>query len=119
MLREFSIDVFAGRRSVLRAKPAAEESLAIARKLVAADPGNTDWQRRVSQGLDMVGDVRLATGDRVGALAAYEESLAIRRKLVAIDPGNTGWQRDLSVSLNQGRRRAARDGGSGGGAHGP
>ena len=100
MLREFSI-TYLRAGDLIRAKPAAEESLAIARKLVAADPGNTDWQRRVSQGLDMVGDVRLATGDRVGALAAYEESLAIRRKLVAIDPGNTGWQRDLSVSLNK------------------
>ena len=45
--------------------------------------------------------MRLAAGDRAGALAAYEESLAIRRKLAASDPGNAGWQRDLSVSLNK------------------
>ena len=48
-----------------------------------------------------VGDVRLAAGDRAGALAAYEESLAIMRKLAAADPGNAGWQRDVSVSLNK------------------
>ena len=48
-----------------------------------------------------VGDVRLAAGDRAGALSAYEESLAIMRKLAASDPGNAGWQRDVSVSLNK------------------
>ena len=44
----------------------------------------------MSVSLDKVGDVRLAAGDRAGALAAYEESLAIRRKLAAADPGNAG-----------------------------
>ncbi len=61
----------------------------------------------MSVSLDKVGDVRLAAGDRAGALAAYEESLAIRRKLAAADAGNAGWQRDVSVSLDKGRRRAA------------
>ena len=49
--------------------------------------------------LEKVGDVRLAAGDRAGALAAYEEGLAILRKLAAADPGNAGWQADLVVSL--------------------
>ena len=43
--------------------------------------------------------MRLAAGDRAGALSAYEEGLAIMRKLAAADPGNAEWQRDLSVSL--------------------
>ena len=80
---------------------AYEESLAVRRKLAAADPGNAGWQRDVSASLVKVGDVRLAAGDRAGALAAYEESLAIRRKLAASDPGNAGWQRDVSVSLDK------------------
>ena len=101
-----------------RALAAYEESLAIRRKLAAADPGNAGWQRDVSVSLNKVGDVRLAAGDRAGALAAYEESLAIRRKLAAADPGNAGWQRDVSVSLDQGRRRAAGGGRPGGRACG-
>ncbi len=55
----------------------------------------------MSVSLDRVGDVRLAAGDRAGALAAYEESLAIMRKFAAADPGNAGWQRDLNMSLEK------------------
>ena len=81
------------------------------RKLAAADPGNAEWQHDVSVSLDKVGDVRLAAGDRAGALAAYEESLAIMRKLAAADPGNAQWQRDVGVSLERvgGVRLAAGD----------
>ena len=45
--------------------------------------------------------MRLAAGDRPGALTAYEEGLAIRHKLVAADPGNAWWQRDMGVALNR------------------
>ena len=79
---------------------AYEESLAIRRRLAAADPGNAGWARDVSVSLERIGDVRVAEGDRAGALKAYEESLAIRRRLAAADPGNAGWARDVSVSLS-------------------
>jgi predicted negative regulator of RcsB-dependent stress response len=78
-----------------------EESLAIMRKLAAADPGNAEWQRDLSVSLGKVGDVLLAAGDHAGALSAYDESLGVRRKLVAADPGNAQWQRDLSVSFER------------------
>jgi hypothetical protein len=48
-----------------------------------ADPGYAGWQRDVSGSLTKLGDVRLAAGDRAGALLAYEGSLAIRRELAA------------------------------------
>jgi tetratricopeptide (TPR) repeat protein len=51
--------------------------------------------------LHRVGDVRLAAGDRAGALAAYEESLGIVRALAAADPGNAGRQRDLAADLSK------------------
>jgi tetratricopeptide (TPR) repeat protein len=82
------------------ARAAADESLAIARKLAAADPGNAR-QHDLSVSLHNVGDVRLAAGDRAGAFAAYDEGLAIMRKLAAADPGNQDWQRDLGVGLNR------------------
>jgi tetratricopeptide (TPR) repeat protein len=78
---------------------AYEESLTIARKLAAADPGNAAGQRDMSVSLNHVGDVRLVAGDRAGALKAFEESLTIRRKLAAADRGNAEWQADLVVSL--------------------
>ena len=55
-------------------------------------------ERDVSVALDGLGDVRVAQGDRAGALQAYEQSRAIRDKLAARDPANAEWQRDLIVS---------------------
>jgi hypothetical protein len=48
-----------------------------------ADLGYAGWQRDVSGSLTKLGEVRLAAGDRAGALLAYEGSLAIRRELAA------------------------------------
>jgi tetratricopeptide (TPR) repeat protein len=78
---------------------AYEKSLASARTLVAADPGNTASQRDLSVTLTRVGDARLSLDDSAGALAAYEESLGIARTLAAPDPGDAVYQRDLGVTL--------------------
>ena len=106
MLAEFA-ETYLAAGDLTRAREAAEESLAIMRKLAAADPGNAEWQRDLSVSLDRVGDVRLAAGDRAGALAAYEESLAIMRKLAAADPGNARLAARPEREPRQGRRRAA------------
>ena len=104
----------AGRRE--EALAAYRRSLAIAEKLAAADPGNTEWQRDLSVSHDRIGDVLVAAGRREEALAAYRRSLAIREKLAAADPGNTEWQRDLSVSHDRiGDVLAARGGRGGAG----
>ena len=85
----------------LGALAAYDESLAIIRRLAAAEPRNAGWQRDLGVTLVDAGDIRFAGGDRTGALAAYEESLAIRRKLIASEPGNAEWLRDVSVSLER------------------
>jgi len=89
--------LFAGDRA--GALTAYEKSLAIARTLAAADPGNAASQRDLSLTLTRVGDARLSLDDSAGALAAYEESLGIARTLAAPDPGDAVRQRDLGVSL--------------------
>ena len=81
--------------------PALQESLDIARKLAAQDPGNAQAQRDMSASLISVGDAKLQSGDGTGALAAYQESLDIRRELSARDPGNAQAERDLSLSLSR------------------
>jgi tetratricopeptide (TPR) repeat protein len=80
---------------------AAAESLDIARKLAAQDPGNALTQRDVSVSLVTLGEVKLRAGDQAGALAAYQESLDIARKLTAQDQGNAQAPRILSLSLNK------------------
>jgi tetratricopeptide (TPR) repeat protein len=91
---------------------AHQESLDIARKLAAQDPGNAQAQRDVAVTLDKLGDVKLQAGDRAGALAAYQECVDIVRKLAAQDPGNAQAQTDLvtglvkTSSVDPGRARA-------------
>jgi tetratricopeptide (TPR) repeat protein len=84
-----------------RAVSAAEESLAIYRKLSIAQPDIPEWPRRASSALGFLGDARRAAGDQPGALAAYEEGLAIIRKIVAEGHRMYGWQSSLSSSLNR------------------
>jgi tetratricopeptide (TPR) repeat protein len=63
-----------------------QRSLGTAERLAASDPGNAGWQRDVSVSYNKIGDVQVAQGDLTAAL-------------MASDPGNAGWQRDLSVNF--------------------
>ena len=100
MLMEFT-ETFLRIGDLTRAQAAAEEGLAITRKLTAGNPNNGTSQRDVYASLIRLGDVRLATGARAEALAIFEDALAIVRALAAADPGEAGWQRDVSVSLDR------------------
>jgi tetratricopeptide (TPR) repeat protein len=73
-------------------------STAIAERLAARDPANSDWQRDLSVSHNRIGDVKVSQGDLPGALAAYTEDMAIAERLAARDPDNSDWQRDLIVS---------------------
>ena len=75
--------------------------LAIAEKLAALDPGNTEWQRDLSIAYSKVGDILEATGRNDEALAAHRKDLALTEKLVAADPRNAEWQRDLSITFER------------------
>lgn len=59
---------------------------------MASAPDNTDYQRDLSISDEEIGNVVLAQGDLVGALAAYRDSLAIAKALAQKDPSNTQWQ---------------------------
>src|SRR5262245_4454889 len=75
--------------------------LAIAEKLAALDPGNTEWQRDLSITFERIGAVLLKTGRRAEAVDAFRRALAIRETLAAADAGNALWQPDLVISLVQ------------------
>lgn len=87
--------------NLAKALRAAEESLAIARRLAAADAGDLKRQRDVSVSLIKLGDVKLAQGDNQGALAAYDEALAIRRKLAESAKGDIQAEHDVAVTLSR------------------
>jgi len=75
-----------------------QASLAIAEKLAAHDPANTQWKRDLSVLHNKVGDVQRAQGHLDDALGSFQASLAIAEKLAAHDPANAQWQRDLEIS---------------------
>ena len=55
-------------------------------------------ERDVMVADNSIGDVRVAQGDRAGALEAYEQGRAIRETLAGRDPNNAEWQRELIVT---------------------
>ena len=62
---------------------------------------DSDWLRERGSTNDRQGNIFLAKGDLISALAAFQKSLDIAQKLADSDPTNTKWQRDLSVSENK------------------
>jgi hypothetical protein len=80
MLDEFATTYLVA-SNLAEAMRSAEGSLAIARRLAAADPRDARRQRDISVSLIKVGNVKLAQGNNQGALAAYDEALAIRSRL--------------------------------------
>src|SRR5262249_62071029 len=71
MLNEFVV-TYLGAGDGIRARAAVDGSLAVARKLVAADPGNAQWQRDLTVSLERLGDVQLTAGGRTGAPAGRQ-----------------------------------------------
>ncbi len=69
-------------------------------KLCQRDPGNTEFQRDLSNSHDKIGNLQQRLGHTDVALNAYQDSLAIRQTISQHDPGNTDFQHDLSASQN-------------------
>ena len=74
-----------------------EKALEIARKLVARDAGNREWQHQLSVCLGKLGDVQMSQKNFEGASASYGEALRIGQELVQSDANNPQWQLSLSV----------------------
>src|SRR5262249_22016781 len=77
---------------------AYRDALAIAERIAAADPSNTQWQRGLSISYEKVGQLLEEQSKLDEAVQAYRNSLAIRERLAAADRSNMQWQRDLSSS---------------------
>src|SRR5262249_18618574 len=94
-------DVLIDIGKVAEALAAYKASLAIAAKLAESDPGNTDWQDRLSAARENIGDVLLTQSELEEALTTYRASLAIADRLAITDPGNADRQHGLSGLYNK------------------
>ena len=94
-------DVLMAQGNLTEALKWYRDGLAVADRLVKADPENAGWQRDLSISHIKIGDVLTTQGDLTEALKTYQESLAIRDRLAKADFNNANRQRDLAIS--QGR----------------
>ena len=94
-------DVQVAAGDLAAARKSFEDSLQIARRLAAANPGSAEAQRDVSVSLNKLGNVQVAAGDLAAARKSFEDSHQILTPLAAANPGSAEAQRDVSVSLNK------------------
>ena len=93
----------AGRPALLSLEASAD----IIKRLVAADPKNTAWQRGLAGVLEKIGettffgDNNITKDDADKSLAAYNAANEIRRTLVSSDPTNKLWVADLVTSYER------------------
>ena len=75
-----------------------QESLAVAERLVKANPNSPLLQRDLSVGYEKVGNVQATLGNLAAAFKSYQDGLAIALRLPQANPNDARAQRDLSVS---------------------
>lgn len=107
MLVEFAV-TYERAGDLTRAENAAEQSLAVARRLLAGDEGNLDRRRDVVVSAVRIGDIRQRRGRLQEALSAYEQGLAELRQLDKRRLNIAGSANDLALMLDKvGRVRRA------------
>ncbi len=83
------------------AKRMYEQSLAIAERLLSAEPHRADLARDVSVSYERLGDVLTAEGNLAEARRVYEQSLAIFERLLSAEPHRADLARDIAVSCDR------------------
>jgi hypothetical protein len=74
-----------------------DESLALRRRLSAADPANGGFQCDLAVNLMRAGEALESYGDRVRALASYREAVEIADRVSQGPSGSSQWQSDLAI----------------------
>lgn len=92
-------DVLQARGDLPGSRAAAEQAIAILRRLAAADPANVEIEVALSRALIAFGYSVRRQGDLDGAEKAYVEDIAIRRRLLASDSGSDYFRQRLTGSL--------------------
>jgi tetratricopeptide (TPR) repeat protein len=81
------------------ARSAAEQAVALSRRVAATEPKNAELQDTVSRTLISFGEVARRQGDLDAAQAAYQEDIGTWRGRVAADPANVLDREFLDVAL--------------------
>ena len=84
-------------RSPTRGLPAAEEAMALAKRVVAIDPASEESREYLSQAEGTLGTAYRAAGDLESAARVFGEAVELREQLVRERPGNAVYRRDLLI----------------------
>ncbi len=90
----------AGRSLFRDSIKAYQETIALRRELLAADPNNTTRQRELGHVLTYYAFAELVSENLAEALARAEETVAITKALADKDSQNAQWMREYVDSLN-------------------
>ena len=93
-------DALSARSAFNDAIKAYEESIALRRRLLAGEPGNTTLQFELAHVLTYASFALMVAGKVEQAHAGATESFTITRRLTDIDAANARWSREYIDSLN-------------------
>jgi tetratricopeptide (TPR) repeat protein len=80
---------------------AYEQGLEIRRRLLAADPSNTQSVSDFFMTQCCIADLYRADNNLPGALKAYEEGIEAQRRLMLADPSHLEWARNVSITIER------------------
>ena len=83
------------------AETSYRESLALASALVAAAPGDLNWQHLQAVAYDKIGNLQRVRGNLSKSLESHKLSLALMEPLLAANPANSQWQHDLATTYER------------------
>jgi tetratricopeptide (TPR) repeat protein len=84
---------------VVESRAAAEEAVAISRRVAAASPGNAQLEINLSRSLISLGEVARRQADITTAHKVYTEAVAITRRRFQAEPGNILYRNKLASDL--------------------
>ena len=88
-------DVQVAQGDLTAALKSYQDSLGIAERLAASDPGNAGWQRDLSVNFAKLALAHKQSGDKAKARGLFRQGQAIMARLTKLSPDNAVWKNHL------------------------
>jgi tetratricopeptide (TPR) repeat protein len=92
-------DMLAMQGNQAKALEEHREALNIRKRLVAQEPDNAKWQRKLAAVHSEVATQLMAQGDLAAARKEQQNALEIAQRLAGQDPDNAQWKKGLAINF--------------------